>query len=220
MKTKLLMLAALTAVLSLSSCSGEDARLAGELAGTWKGTTTEMTKSKKDKPDKDDKTKNDGRDKAHHMDAGNMSCTPTLTFVRTDGANGGSLTVSADYTLTRGVESITTSVPLKATVKGSINASGTWTVKDGDEVLVTLDPAKTTIDVDTSSLALSYAKLTDAAPDSLIAIKERVASNLEDVIKPMLSAKVQKMHKFDDVKITGNTMTLEAGHNTISFTRQ
>lgn len=27
-------------------------------------------------------------------------------------------------------------------------------------------------------------------------------------------------HKFDDVKVTGNTMTLEAGHARVSFTRQ
>lgn len=225
MKTKLLMAAALTAILGLSSCGGEDAKLAGELAGTWKGSTTQMMNGKKEKPDKDGRQKDDrhkdgDRGKPGRMEDGEMSCTPTFTFVRTDGTNGGTLDISAGYTVTRGVESAAVSTPVKATVNGTVNASGTWTVKDGDEVMVTLDPSKTSVEVDTASMALSYARLTDAPQDSLGIIRERVASNIADVIKPMIAAKVQKVHKFDDVKVTGNTMTLDAGHARVSFTRQ
>lgn len=222
MKIKLLMAAALTAALGLSSCNSEDARLAGELDGTWKGNTVQMMKGKKDKPDKDDKHKDKGgdRNKPDRMEAEEMSCTPTLTFVKTDGTNGGTLEISAAYTLTRGVESKAVASPVKASVNGTVTASGTWTVKDGDEVMVVIDPTKTKVDVDTTSLALSYARLTDAPQDSLKAIKAGVASNIADIIKPMLAGKIQKMHKFDDVKVTGNTMTLDAGHNKISFTRQ
>lgn len=220
MKIKFLMAVALTAALGLSSCGGEDAKLAGELAGTWKGNTTEMMKGKKEKPDKDDKHREGDRNKPNRIDAGDMSCTPTLTFVRANGINGGTINISAIYTVSKGVESTATATPVKATVSGNINASGTWTVKDGDEVILVLDPSKTVVDVDTASLALSYARLTDAPQDSLNSIKERVASNIADIIKPMLAGKIQKMHKFDDVKVTGNTMTLEAGHNRISFSKQ
>ena len=93
-------------------------------------------------------------------------------------------------------------------------------MKDDDEVIVTLDPSNTVVNIDTTSLALSYAKLTDAPQDSLNTIKGRVAANITDVIKPMIATRVQKMRKFDDVKITGNTMTLEAGHNKMTFTKQ
>lgn len=231
MKTKLLMAAAVAAVLGLASCASEDAKLAGELAGTWKGTTTEVIKGKKDKadkPDKADRSDKDGkhkegdRDRAGRPDCCDMTCTPTLTFDRTSGTNGGALTISADYTLTRGVETTATATatPVKATVNGTVNASGTWTVKDGDEVLVTLDPTKTVVDIDTTSLVLSYAGLTDAPQDSLATVKERVASNITDVIKPMIAGKVQKMHKFDDVKVIGNTLTLDAGHNKLTLTKQ
>ncbi|MDE6467623.1 MAG: hypothetical protein K2L28_01850, partial [Muribaculaceae bacterium] len=146
--------------------------------------------------------------------------TPSLTFDRTSGTNGGALTISADYTITRGVESTATATPVKATVNGTVNAAGTWIVKDGDEVLVTLDPTKTVVDIDPASLVLSYAGLTDAPQDSLATVKERVASNITDVIKPMIAGKVQKMHKFDDVKVIGNTLTLEAGHSKLSLTKQ
>lgn len=230
MKIQVLMAAAVAAVIGLSSCSGGDAKLAGELEGTWKGNTTSMMNGKKDKPDKDDKDKHDKDGKHHdgdrakadrgHGARGEMTCTPTLTFVRTNGTNGGTIDLSADYTVSRGVETVATATPVKATVNGNVTASGTWTVKDGDEIVLVLDPSKTVVTVDTTSLSLSYAQLTDAPQDSLNAIKDRVAANIPDVVKPMLTAKVQKMHKFDDVKITGNTMTLEAGHNKLTFTKQ
>lgn len=218
MKTKLLMVAALTAVIGLTSCSSEDARLAGNLVGTWKGNTAEMIKGKKDKPDRDDMR--DKGDRTDRGDVGEMTCTPTLTFVRTEGINGGTINLSADYTVSRGVETVATNVPVKATVNGSVSASGTWTVTDGDEIVLNLDPSKTTVAVDTASLVLPYAKLTDAPKDSLNTIKESVKANIADVIKPMFAAKIQKMRKFDDVKITGTTMTLEAAHNKLTFTKQ
>ena len=116
--------------------------------------------------------------------------------------------------------SLAATTPVKASVNGNVNATGTWTVEDGDEIIVNLDPSKTVVNVDTTSTALSYAVLTDASPDSLDIIKARVAANIPDVIKPMIAGKVQKMRKFDDVKIKGNTMTLEAGHNKMTFTKQ
>lgn len=149
-----------------------------------------------------------------------MICTPTLTFVRTEGTNGGTINIVADYTVSKGVETRASTTPVKATVNGNINAAGTWTVEDGDEIILNLDPSKTVVNVDTTSTALSYAALTDASPDSLDSIKARVAANIPDVIKPMIAGKMQKMRKFDDVKIKGNTMTLEAGHNKMTFTKQ
>lgn len=228
MKIKFLTTVAVVAVVGLASCGGGEAKLAGELAGTWKGNTAMVMKGKMDKPDKDgkhkpdkeDKHKGGDRDKAPRGDGGEMTCTPTLTFVKTDGTNGGTLNISADYTVSRGVETTSVTTPVKATVNGNVKASGTWTVKDDDEVIVTLDPSNTVVNIDTTSLALSYAKLTDAPQDSLNTIKGRVAANITDVIKPMIATRVQKMRKFDDVKITGNTMTLEAGHNKMTFTKQ
>lgn len=228
MKTKFLMAAFLCAAVCITSCDGSDSKLAGELVGTWKGSTAEMTKGKKDKSDKDgrkgydksDKHKGGERSKSDRDQTEEMTCTPTFTFVRTDGTNGGTINIVADYTVAKGVETLTTTIPVKATVNGSVSASGTWTTKDGDEIVINLDPSKTVVNVDTASLALNYAKLTDAPLDSLNTIKGRVAANITDIIKPMLSGKIQKMRKFDDVKITGKTMTLEAGHNKMTFTKQ
>ena len=210
MKSKLMMTAAVAVVmgLGLASCAGEDAKLAGELAGTWKGQSVSMKKCSKDKADR----KCDG--------ACDLNCTPTFTFVRTEGTKGGTVDITAEYTLSRNVETTTVATPVRATVRGTVTASGNWLAEDGDDVRLTLDPAKTVVDVDTASMNLSYAQITDAPQDSLASIRAKVASNIADVVKPMLAARVQKMHKLDDVKIIGNTMTLEAGHNKASFTKQ
>ena len=81
MKTKFLMAAFLCAAVCLTSCDGSDSKLAGELVGTWKGSTTEMTKGKKDKPDKEgrkesdksDKRKGNERGSSNHSDGGEMT---------------------------------------------------------------------------------------------------------------------------------------------------
>ncbi len=229
MRLKLMIVTAVAAALGLASCGREDARLAGELAGTWKGETVDMMSGKKDRPSKDDRKDDRKKDdrhgepkdgKAGHPDGGQMSCTPTLTFVKTDSTNGGTINLSAVYTLSQGVESVTSTTPVKATVTGNVTASGTWIVEDGDDVRLTLDPSQTTVNVDTSSITLAYARVTDAPQDSLASMKARVASNITDVVKPMLTARIQKMRKFDDVKVTGNVMTLDAGHRKITFTKQ
>lgn len=227
MKIKLLMTAALCAAIGLTACTSRDAKLAEDLSGTWKGNTI-MMNGKKDKPEKDDKRKSekddrhkDGdRDKGGRPDGGAITCSPTFTFVRTDGTNGGTINIAADYNVNRDVETMELTTPVRASVNGSVTASGTWTVKDGDEIIVSLDPAKTVVEVDTASTVLTYARLTDAPQESLNTIRDRVAANITDIVKPMLTGKIQKIHKFDDVKIIGKTMTLEAGHNRITFTKQ
>ena len=36
----------------------------------------------------------------------------------------------------------------------------------------------------------------------------------------MLTARVNKLHEFDDVKVTGDNLTLEANDNRLTLTRQ
>lgn len=204
MKIQFLMATALAAVLGLSSC-GKDAKLADDLAGTWKSAPTAMM------PDDDDH---------HGRETGEMLCTPTFTFERTDIKNGGTINISADYTVTKNVTATATPVPVKATASGTISATGTWRVEDGDEVKLAIDASKTVVNVDTSTVTLSYAQVTDASVDSLAAMKPNVASAIADILTPMLTAKVNRLHEFDDVKITGDNLTLEVADNRLTLTRQ
>ena len=93
-------------------------------------------------------------------------------------------------------------------------------MEDGDDVKLTIDASKTVVNVDTSSLTLSYAQVTDASADSLAAMKPNVASAIADILTPMLTARVNKLHEFDDVKVTGANLTFEANDNRLTLTRQ
>ena len=145
MNIKILTATALAAVLGLTSCS-KDAKLADDLAGTWKSAPTAM-----------------------------MPDVVAPTTCRREG---------------------------------------------GDDVKLTIDASKTVVNVDTSSLTLSYAQVTDASADSLAAMKPNVASAIADILTPMLTARVNKLHEFDDVKVTGDNLTLEANDNRLTLTRQ
>lgn len=208
MKTRLLFGAAIVAAFAFSGCTNEEAKLAGDIAGTWKGETMSMAKMHKDKKHN------------HAKECPEMSCTPTITFERATGTNGGDVTINGDFTMSRGVDSADAAAPVKATVNGTVKATGTWSVKDGDEIDVTLNPATVEISVDTASLSLSYASLTDAPVDALDAMKANIAANISDVLKPMLAKRIASIHEFDDVKVTGNNMVMEIHDRKVNFTKE
>lgn len=205
----------MTAVLALTSCNGGSSLSTQQLTGTWKGQTTTMPQSKKESKQKGGKdARPDSNDKTE------MSWTPTLNFIRADGTKGGRLEISSDYTFTQGVESVTSKVPVNASIEGSVTASGTWIVEDGDDIKVMIDASKTKVDVDTASLTLNYANVTDAPKDSLELMRERVMTNIADVVKPIVAQKIQTLREFEDVSVTDNIMTLEINDNMITFTKQ
>lgn len=224
MKTKILIGIAALATIGLTACD-ESAKLAGEVEGTWTAPKTEMASVRKDHKENTDKEGKDhrgGRPDGKPDMKPTLSCAPTITFVRTQGTNGGTLTISANYEVTQGVNVTDTvlTVPVKATVSGTVTADGTWQAKDDDEIVVTLDASKTSVTVDPASLALSYATLTDASASGLETLKEKVAGNISSAVVPMLQHRIGQLRKFDDVRIAGNTMTMEIGKTKLNFSKK
>ena len=223
MKTKLLLGVAIIAALGLSSCD-DASKMAGKITGTWQGEKISMDKSgkpgeHKDIKDGDKKDRKDGHDRMAQVE---MTCVPTLTFTRDASTNGGNVTISAAYTVSQGVATTeSVSLPVKATVSGTATAQGTWAAKDDDDIIVTLDPTKTSVTVDPSTLALSYAVLTDSPASQLDSIKSGVAANIETQVKGMIEGRISKLRKFDDIKfINDNTMKLEVCHRKVTFTKK
>lgn len=220
---KIMIIFAVLAILGLTACDNA-AKLAGEVEGAWTAPKTDMAFVKKDhkeKPHKDDKDSKEGKGARPEMKP-TMACAPTITFTRTQGSNGGDISIFGNYEVTQGV-SVTDTVmpaPVKATVSGMVTASGTWQVKDDDEIIVTLDPSKTVVKVDPASLKLDYAMLTDAPASRLESLKQNVANNVVSTVTPMLQQRISQIRKFDDVKITGNTMKLEIGKTKFNFTKK
>lgn len=216
MKTQLLLGGAILAAISLTACD-ESSRLAGEVEGTWTSPMTEMVRKTHDKEHKDRHA-----DKRVHEMPPAMSCAPTITFSRTQGTNGGDITIAGDFELTQPVTIVDTvaAAPVAATVSGRLNAGGTWLADDDDEIKVTLDPSRTEIAVDPASLTLSYATLTDSDPAALESIKARVAGNITEAVIPMVRRHVARLHKLDDIKTDGTTMRMEIGKTKLTLTRK
>ncbi|MDE6654969.1 MAG: hypothetical protein K2K37_11360, partial [Muribaculaceae bacterium] len=182
-----------------------------ELIGTWKGETTEMPQTVQSK-----KQKNSTSD----PDKIQLNCTPTLKFSRTDGTRGGIIDISSDYTVTQEVASLESKIPVNATVGGTMTATGTWIIDHEDEVKLMLDPTKTKVDVDTTSLSLSYARLTDTSKDSLEVMRQRLLPNVSETVEAMVKQKISNLKELDDVTVTDNIMTLEIENCMLTFTKQ
>ncbi len=208
--------AALLSIAGLTSCD-QASKLAGNVEGSWRAPQTDMT-LKKGHGDHNNAQTAAGR----HGNDQTLACAPTITFTRTQGTNGGELTIVANYTMTMPVTVNDTvlSAPVNATVNGMVNARGTWMAKDDDEIAVTLDATRTDVTVDPSSLALSYASLTDTPAASLEAIKARVQANVASAVSQAIRQRMARLHEFDDVKVTGTNMKMEIGKTKLTFTKQ
>jgi hypothetical protein len=151
---------------------------------------------------------------------GQMTVTPTLTFVKDKASNGGTFTYNGVYSVTQPVFTETVQVPFQATATVNVSAKGVWTSDEDDEINVVIEPSSVTATVDPTSIVLSYSVLTDQPAASLDSIKNQMAPNISQNFSNAVAQKVSKIKEFDDVKIVGNTMTLEMGNNNFTFTKQ
>ncbi len=224
MKMKLLTGIAALSIFGLTACD-ESAKLAKEVEGTWSAPKTEVAFMQKGNKDKHYKGSNDRYESTPATKPEmkpSMACTPTITFTRTQGTNGGDISISAVYEVTEGVTvtDTVTAAPVKATVSGTVMAAGTWMADDDDDIAVTLDDSKTVVKVDPSTLTLNYATLTDASVAELDTLKGKVANNIAAAVTPTLQRHIAKLHKLDDVKVLGNSMKMEIGKTKFNFTKK
>lgn len=219
MNAKFMMGLVVLATVGLAACD-ESSKLAGDVAGTWDAHKTEIVCDRQHK-DKDHKDRRNSPDARPEMKS-EMACAPTITFVRKEGTNGGTMTINTNYEVTQdvSVSDATVAAPVKATVCGTVTASGTWMAKDDDEIDVTLDASKTNVTVDPASLVLNYGTLTDAPTAKLDSLKQNVAANIETPVVAMIKTRMSRLHEFDDVKVVGNTMKMELGKTKMTFTKK
>lgn len=214
MKNKLIMAGIVAGTLCFTSCGNGNSVSPQELAGAWKGETTTMHQQ------------GNVTDEAENTSSDVISCTPTFTFSRADDTRGGKIFITADFTVTKEVESPLLKDQVNVTVSGTAKASGTWIIEDGDDVKLILESSETKVDVDTASLILTYthplkdSKDPKAAADSLSMIRQNIATDISGSIIPIVTDRIQSITRFDDVSVADNIMTLEIGNNMITFTKQ
>lgn len=215
MKTALILgLAALTAA-GLASCN--DSSLAGKVDGTWEGTTATLPCLRHD-----DDGHNMGKEDAEHRNecASEITCTPTITFSRNKGTDGGSVDLSGRYTVTR--DFLTTdSMEVKASISGTAAASGSFTVVDEDDLRLDLQPGTTDITVDPSTLTITYPHLTARPAEELDTIRTAIAPQMETFARTILERRIASLDKIEDVKVVSDsTMTAEVHDAHFTFTRK
>lgn len=207
---------ALGALVSVGIVSCDDsAKLASQVEGVWSGNTTVI--SAKEKHHKDKPHTND----AQPMGAKINSVAPSFTFTPDASVkNGGQLSFSGVYSVSQAVSSQSVDVPFDATADVKVSAKGTWNAQDDDEILVTIDASSVNVTVDPASVALGYAVLTDKPVSELDSLKAQILPNIDTSFTEEVRKRVVSLHKLDDIKIQGTTMTLEIGKTDFTLNKQ
>ena len=207
-----LVLGALVSV-GIVSCD-ESAKLASQAEGVWSGTTTVLSK------------KDHHKDK-HHANAPQPlgakvnSIKPSFTFTPDASVkNGGKLSFSGVYSVSQPVSSQSVEVPFDATADIKVSANGTWMAKDDDEIIVTIDTSSVNTTIDPASVSLGYAVLTDKPVAELDSLKAQILPNIDASFTQEVRNRVTSLHKLDDIKIQGTTMTLEIGETDFTLNKQ
>lgn len=193
------------------SCD-KNAKLASEIEGVWSGNATVISKdSHKEKQDNN----------AKPLGAKVNSITPSFTFTPDASVkNGGKLTFSGVYSVNQAVSSQSVDVPFEATANVRATGQGTWTAKDDDEIIVMMDASTISTTVDSASVALGYAVLTDKPVAELESLKEQILPNITTSFSAEVKKNVTSIHKLDDIKIKGSVMTLEIGKTDFTLNKQ
>lgn len=206
---------ALGALVSVGIVSCDDsAKLASQAEGVWSGNTTVLSAKEHHK-------EKQNNNPAQPMGAKINSVTPSFTFTPDASVkNGGKLNFSGVYSVSQAVSSQSVDVPFDATADVKVNANGTWTAQDDDEIIVTIDASSVSVTVDPASVALGYAVLTDKPVAELDSLKAQILPNIDSSFTEEVRKRVTSLHKLDDVKIQGTTMTLEIGKTDFTLNKQ
>lgn len=198
----------------LCSCSPKE-RLANGLEGRWEGTPVKISDAT---PPASGKASHDFKWPTVAQGT-TVWMAPNLEFHRDLSKEGGTLDFSAEFKITREVESETLKTPVLATAHLNATATATWTALDDDEVSVTFDPKTITVTLDPANVELSFAHVTDRSDKELEELKERVGESLEKRLTSQVSEILLEIKEFDDVEAIGSTLTFEIGDRDFSFTK-
>lgn len=185
-----------------ASCT-DGRNLANNISGRWKGTTVAVAR-------------NDGM--ARGEDA-SIECTPTLTFRRDGDHMRGTVDFNGVYNMSRKITSQYTPVAVRCTASATATARGIWKIDDDSEIDVSFDPATVTAEIDPSSVSLSWYGITDRPDSELMALRNRIAPGVEDMMAEMIRGNISSIHEFEDVTVSGDMMNMEIDDRMVRFTR-
>lgn len=187
----------LVAIAAIQSCAGGAGYLAGAITGTWLAPAEPL----------------------EVPGATSAYATYTYTFHRTDGENGGTVTLSALMEVSRPVNPLLDPVmtPIASAASATATVSGTWRATDDDEIFMMLDPKSVSVALDSSSVQLDYDALTATAAPAPETLKAGIAAQLKQELKQAFGRKVLTVHHIDDVKVHSREGTLKWEINDVDY---
>lgn len=202
MTSRYFLYAALLMAAGATSCT-DSRNLANKIPGRWKGTSVAVAHI-------------DGMDSRAE---GSIECTPTLTFRRDGSKMHGSVDFNGVYKLSRNINSEYTPVAVRCTASATATAKGIWKIDDDSEIDVSFDPATVTAEIDPSSVSLSWCGITDRPDSELMALRNRIAPGVEDMMVEMIRGNISSIHEFEEVTVSGDMMNMEIDDRMVRFTR-
>ena len=97
---------------------------------------------------------------------------------------------------------------------------GVWTAVDDDEINVSLSPESLSVTVDPDATELVANVVTGATAPELETMKPRIAQSIKNQLSAVLQLRYASIKHLDDVKVKGNVLKFEIGHDEYTFSRQ
>lgn len=186
---------------TVTSCSNSNARLAKDLTGVWQGTPETFS------------------------DATAITATIIDSYMfspgtKTEtGAISGTITVNGMVTTTTQIVGDSAMIePLSLSASGRTTISGTWTVIDDDEISISFDPQTLSVVIDSDAIVANETIVSDAQPE-LEALRPALIKTLTQGVHQALAARYARVNHWDDIKIKGNLLKYEIGHDDFVLTK-
>lgn len=190
----------LTALCALAFYSCDDAaRLAKDIEGTWSGAPERFI---------DDTT-------------GTSTIIESMTFAMDSTGKGGDMIIVGLVSSTGQISGSTSIMqPISVSAAAKAEILGKWIAVDDDEINVNLDTRTLSVNVDPSGVVLTTNLLDGNTSASTEAIKPQVAESIKLQITNALQMRYASIKRIDDIKIKGNVMEYEIGHDKFTASRQ
>lgn len=190
-------LTALVVVATLGYVTACDfpSRLASKIAGTWSGTSVRFDKKA----------------------VGDGTYTPVYEFTRAGASNEGSVTMTAQVSVTLPINSQINAegtAPVSATAAAVATVSGVWHADDEDEIKIAFDPATLKVDVDPDIQFAIADVFTDFDTDSVATVTPRIMKAFSDQVSRGMNDVITQTHEFDDIHFTSDNMMTAKIHKT------
>lgn len=171
----------------MTTACDSSSRLASKIEGVWSGTSERFDK----------------------QIVGDGTYTPVYEFVRTDKKPDGSVTLSAQVSVTMPINSQVNAegtAPVSATAAALATVSGTWFADDDDEIKIAFDPSTLTVTMDPDVQFAIADVYTSFDTDSVATVPAPVMKSFSEQVRRGMNDVISKVNEFDDIHFNSDSM--------------